>query len=75
MEFAHIQTLIDNDGHITLGYLYPVGSVAVANDESSVLAMLKRRQGETVMELLTRLDEAVRRSTELDEYADEVNHT
>jgi len=44
-------------GQITVGVLHRVGAVAVASDGHNSLAMLVRRQGETLEALLTRLDQ------------------
>jgi hypothetical protein len=54
----HIADLI-TDGEITVGVIRPVGCVAVATDGHNSLAMLKRRPGETLTQLLTRLDQAI----------------
>ena len=70
-----MEALIDNDGQITLGHIRPVGCIAVANDESNTLAMLKRRPGETLNDLLLRLDQAIEHAVEHEEYLDEVNET
>ena len=51
----------------------PGGCVAVANDESNSLAMLRRRPGESFMALLERLDHAVERALEYEEFTDEIN--
>jgi hypothetical protein len=68
----HIAELIA-DGEITVGVLYPVGCVAVATDGHNSLAMLKRRRGETLEQLLTRLDQAIERAWTEDIYTDEIN--
>jgi hypothetical protein len=44
-------------GEITVGVLRPIG--CVATDGHNCLAMLVRRRGETLFQLLTRLDQAV----------------
>jgi len=75
MKLDNIETLIDSDGQITLGQMRPVGCVAVANNEWSTLAMLKRRPGESFTALLERLDQAIERAVEHDEYLDEVNES
>ena len=54
----HLADLID-DGEITVGVVEPVGCVATAVDGSNCLAMLVRRDGETLAQLITRLDLAV----------------
>ena len=61
------------DGEITVGVLNPVGCVAVATDGHNSLAMLKRRPGETLMQLLTRLDQAIERAWAEEIYTDEIN--
>jgi len=68
----HIAELI-TDGEITVGMLYPVGCVAVATDGHNSLAMLKRRPGETLIQLLTRLDQAIERAWIEEIYTDEIN--
>ena len=62
-----------NDGEITVGVLRPVGCVATACDEDSTLAMLVRRKGETLFQLLTRLDEAIAKAYNEDIFTDEIN--
>ena len=68
----HIAQLI-SDGEITVGMLNPVGCVAVATDGHNSLAMLKRRPGETLAQLLTRLDQAIERAWTEEIYTDEIN--
>jgi len=68
MKLDNIEALIDSDGQMR-----PVGCVAIANDESSTLAMLKRRPGESFIALLKRLDQAIKQAVEYDEFLDEVN--
>jgi hypothetical protein len=60
-------------GEVTIGMVRPVGCVAVANDEDNCLAMLRRRQGETLAQLLTRLDQAIGRALADDIFTDEIN--
>lgn len=73
LHLPHIEALIDDEGQITLGYLDPVGCVAVAGDEHQALAMLRRRTGESLGELLLRLDAAVCDATENQVFVDEIN--
>jgi hypothetical protein len=68
----HLADLIE-DGEITIGTLDPVGGVATAVDGSNCLAMLVRRDGETLMQLLQRLDLAVALAFTEDIFTDEVN--
>jgi hypothetical protein len=58
---------------ITIGVVRPVGCVAVANDEDNCLAMLRRRQGETLAQLLIRLDRAIGKALADDIFTDEIN--
>jgi hypothetical protein len=59
-------------GQITLGNVRPVGCLAVAHDGRQTVAMLLRREGETVAELLTRLDLAIAKARTEGIRADEV---
>jgi hypothetical protein len=60
-------------GQITLGNVHPVGCVAVAHDGRQTVAMLLRREGETVPQLLTRLDRAIAKAFTEGTRTDEVN--
>ena len=60
-------------GEITIGVLRPVGCVATATDGHRNLAMLVRRRGETLAQLLTRLDQAIDKALTEDIYTDEIN--
>ena len=68
----HIAELII-DGEITVGTLVPVGCVAIASDGHITLAMLKRREGETLAQLLTRLDLAIGKAFTEEVFTDEIN--
>lgn len=70
---AHIAALIDNGGQITLGALNPVKCAAIATDDASCLAMLQRRPGETLQQLLERLDAAIELAWTTDQITDEIN--
>ena len=71
---ANIDALIDSGGQITLGTLYPIqGVAAVANDEHNSLAMLRQRPGETLQQLLERLDAAIDRAWTANQVTDEIN--
>ena len=69
----HISRLIDEGGQITVGALRPIKCVAVANDDVNCLAMLQRRPGETLRQLLERLDAAIDRAWTTNEFTDEIN--
>ena len=56
------------------GILPPVREcVAVAHEGKNALAMLVRRKGETLAQLLTRLDLAIARAQTDDVFTDELN--
>ena len=70
----HIVALIDNGGQITLGAMHPIKSaVAIANDDCNCLAMLQRKSGETLQQLLERLDVAIDLAWTADQFTDEIN--
>lgn len=70
----NIGALIEGGGEITLGYLDAVGKcVATATDDAQCLAMLVRRERETLDDLLRRLDAAIVDAYENDRFADEIN--
>ena len=60
-------------GQITLGNVHPVGCVAVAHDGRQTVSMLLLREGETVAQLLTRLDLAIAKAFTEGIRTDEVN--
>ena len=70
---AHIASLIDNGGQITLGALDPIKCAAIATDDASCLAMLQRRPGEPLQQLLERLDAAIELAWTTDQMTDEIN--
>ena len=61
-------------GQITVGVIRPMGCVAIANDAHQSLAMLVRRKGESVPQLLERLDLAVGKALDDEIYTDEINN-
>jgi hypothetical protein len=61
------------DGEITVGVLRPIGCVATATDGHNCLAMLVRRRGETLTQLLTRLDLAIAKAFTEEIFTDEIN--
>lgn len=74
MKLPNIESFIDCDGQINVGYIHPVGCVAVANDEHQTLAMLKRQPKESFESLMKRLDKAIERAVDHEEYIDEINN-
>lgn len=69
----NIEALIDDGGDITVGPIGPIRCAATAADGHNALAMLVRRDGETLQALLRRLDRAIARYYETDEITDEIN--
>jgi hypothetical protein len=53
--------------------LNPVGCVALASDGHNSLAMLVRRKGETLAQLLIRLDLAIAKEYTEDAFTGEIN--
>jgi hypothetical protein len=72
LSLPNIEDLISY-GDITVGMLHPIGCVATAADEDRCLAMLVRRRGETLCQLLTRLDRAIDKAVNQDVFTDEIN--
>jgi hypothetical protein len=71
--YPNIADLIDDGGQISIGALPPIKCAAVANDDYNCLAMLKRRPGETLQQLLERLDAAVHLAQTEERFTDEIN--
>ena len=69
----NIETLIGDGGEITVGAVASINCVASAADDSNCLAMLVRRDGETLNALLKRLDKAIGLAWSDDIFTDEVN--
>lgn len=72
LSLRHISELIAY-GEIRVGEKVPMGCLAVANDGHNSLAMLKRRNGETLIQLLTRLDHAIAKANKEGVFTDEIN--
>jgi hypothetical protein len=72
LHLPHVAELI-KDGEITVGVLRPVGCIATASDGHNCLAMLVRRKGETLAQLLARLDLAIAKAYTEDIFTDEIN--
>lgn len=69
----NIEALIKEGGDITLGAIGGFECVATAADTSNCLAMLVRRDGETLNALLRRLDKEIGAVLDGGEPIDEVN--
>ncbi len=70
----NIESLIDGDGDITIGRVGPIACAATAADEHHSLAMLVRREGETLEQLLMRLEMAIDKAIEEEIFIDEINN-
>jgi hypothetical protein len=72
--FANIEWLIANHGSITIGEVgADIGCVAAAADPHLCYAMLARRAGESLFDLMGRLDRAIAIAAESSTTIDEVN--
>lgn len=69
----NIEALIEDGGEITVGPIAGEPCVATAADNHNAIAMLARRDGETLGLLLKRLDRAIARFYDYDEITDEIN--
>lgn len=69
----NIEALINDGGEITVGAIAGIDCGATAADGHNALAILVRRDGETLNALLKRLDKAVGRYYDTGEPADEIN--
>ena len=69
----NIEALIADGGDITIGAICPIECAATAADGSNAIAMLVRRDGETLSALLKRLDKAIGKFYVDDEIVDEIN--
>jgi hypothetical protein len=69
----HIEVLIADGGSISLGANDDIACVAAAADVHGSLAMLVRRDGESLSALLSRLDRTIGRYYETGETTDQIN--
>jgi len=69
----NIEALIADGGEITLGAIDPIECAATAADGHNCVAMLVRREGETLNALLKRLDKAIAQFYDDGETIDEIN--
>lgn len=71
--FPTLQAFIDSGGHFDVGHIYPIDCAAIANDDHNMYAALLRRRGESLMDLLARLDASLKHCLENDDIIDEIN--
>lgn len=72
-QLENIESLINSDGEITIGSIASVPCAATASDPHQCLAMLVRRRGESLLELLQRLDAAIASAYSEERFIDEIN--
>jgi len=72
LSLRHISGLIAY-GEITVGEKFPMGCIAAADDGHNSLAMLRRRKGESLVQLLIRLDQAIAKANKEGVFTDEIN--
>lgn len=65
--------VLHGEGQISIGEIGPIGCAAVASDPHTMLAALQRRKDESLMQLLHRLETALSRALDDDEFTDEIN--
>jgi len=70
--FQNIDALVKSGGDITVGRIGPVPCAATAADGSQSLAMLVRGPRESLEALLDRLDKAIGKAWDDEEYIDEI---
>jgi len=70
----NIEFLIDGNGEITIGSIASIPCAATASDDHQSFAMLVRRDGESLEQLLIRLDRAIEMAVEEEIFIDEINY-
>ena len=73
VHMKNIEALIDDGGDITIGAIGSIPCAATAADGHNAMAMLVRREGETLNALLKRLDKAIAKFYEDGTVIDEIN--
>jgi len=71
--WSGIESLVHDGGEITVGPMGDVGRSTLATDGYDAVAMLVRRPGESLANLPTRRDDAVRLAMEEETYTDEID--
>jgi len=69
----NIEALIADGGNISMGAVFTVECAATAADNHNTVAMLVRRNGETLSALLKWLDKAIGKFYDGDEIVNEIN--
>jgi len=69
----NIAWLVENGGDLSIGSVGRIPCAAVASDEDSMLAAAVKRPEESLTELLLRVDAAIEKAWNDQEYLDEIN--
>ncbi|HFD87595.1 MAG TPA: hypothetical protein ENJ35_07960 [Gammaproteobacteria bacterium] len=69
-----IEYLIGYNGGISIGAIASIPCAATAVDEDQCFAMLVRRDGETLGQLLVRLDRVIQIAADDETFIDEINN-
>ena len=72
LSLPYLSKLIDY-GRMTIGQIPPAGTVAVVGEGPHTYVMLRRRDGETLSQLLIRLDQTFARVIHDGVFTDEIN--
>ena len=72
-QWRHIDALLLEGGQVSIGRVHPIPCAAIASDEHNMLAVLQRRAREPLTDPLDRLDAAIAKALEHDEFTDEIN--
>ena len=74
LALPNLEAFLEGDGpQISIGAIGPIPCAAVAADPHNMLAALVRRPGESLQQLLERLDAAVYLALEEGHFTDEIN--
>ena len=69
----NLERIVDEDGGISVAVIESFGCIAAAAQKTHSLALLRRRSGESLTDLLQRLDAAVATAYATGSRVDEVN--
>jgi hypothetical protein len=73
MAYPNIEAILEEGGDITVGHVGPIDCVASARTSYDCPVTLMRREGESFVALLRRLDRAIAKAWEQETTIDEVN--
>ena len=70
---AHLEALIHGGGQVMIGTMQPIRRAAVAHDGNKTLAMLRCKPGESLSDILFRLEAAIAKAKATGARVDEIN--